>query len=121
MLVNVGNDNKLLTCCFIVYFVCTTAVRGSGGCSDDHPQTRVRFGRKIIEMSNDDEILVALEDVEEDEAAVQGGDESSQGKRGDERSNANKSVWPRSGLQTQSYYRKLSIWKKLPRGEGQIF
>jgi len=30
-------------------------------------------------------------------------------------------VWPWSGLQAQSYYHKLSIWKKLIRGEGQIF
>ena len=40
---------------------------------------------------------------------------------GDERSNADGSVWPRSGLQVQSYYRKLSIWKNLIRREGQIF
>ena len=99
ILVNVGNDNKLLTCCFIAYFVCRAVVRGSDGCSDDHPQTRVRVGGEIIEMSNDKEILVAAEDVGEDEAAVQGGEESSQGKAADERSDANESMWPRSGLQ----------------------
>jgi len=37
-------------------------------------------GGEIIEMSDDHEISVALEDVGEDEAAVQGGEESSQGK-----------------------------------------
>jgi len=94
----VGNENKLLTCCFIVCFVCRAGVRGSGECSDDHPQTRVRVGGEVIEMSDDDEISVASEDVGEDEAVVQGGKESSQGKGSDERSNGNESVWPRSGL-----------------------
>ncbi|KAJ8424121.1 hypothetical protein Cgig2_009705 [Carnegiea gigantea] len=55
-------------------------VRGSGECNDDHPQTRVRVGGEVIEMSDDDEISVASDDVGEDEAAVQGGEESSQGK-----------------------------------------
>ncbi|KAJ8428094.1 LOW QUALITY PROTEIN: hypothetical protein Cgig2_013306 [Carnegiea gigantea] len=53
-------------------------VRGSGECSDDHPQTRVRVGEEVIEMSDDDEISVVSEDMGEDEAAVQGGEESSQ-------------------------------------------
>ena len=114
-----GNENKLLTCCFIVYFVYRAGVRGSGECSDDHPQTRVRVGGEVIQMSDDDEISVASEDVREDEAAVQGGEESNQGKGADERSNGNESVWLRSGLQAQSYYHKLSIWKKLLRGEGE--
>ncbi|KAJ8428044.1 hypothetical protein Cgig2_007621 [Carnegiea gigantea] len=35
------------------------AVSGSGGCIDDHPQTRLRVGGEIIEMSDDDEISVA--------------------------------------------------------------
>jgi len=95
----VGNDNKLLTCCLIVYFVRGAAGSGSGGCSDGHPQTRLRLGGEIIKMSDDDEISVASEDVGEDEAAVQGGEESSQGKAADERSDANESMWPRSGLQ----------------------
>ncbi|KAJ8442637.1 hypothetical protein Cgig2_003681 [Carnegiea gigantea] len=38
----------------------------------------LRVGGEIIEMSDDDEILVVSEDVGEDEAAVQGGEESSQ-------------------------------------------
>ncbi|KAJ8438307.1 hypothetical protein Cgig2_018787 [Carnegiea gigantea] len=33
----------------------------------------------------------------------------------------NDNVWPCSGMQARSYHRKLSIWKKLIRGEGQIF
>jgi len=73
----VANDNKLLTCFFIVYFIGRAAVNGSGRCSDDHLQTRLRVGRKIIEMSDDDEISVASEDVGEDEVAVEGGEESS--------------------------------------------
>ena len=116
-----GNDNKLLTICLIVYFVHRAAGSGSGGCSDGQPQSRVRVGGEIIEMSDDDEISVASEDMGEDEAAIQGGEESSQGKGGDERSDGNDSMWLRSGLQAQSYYRKLSIWKKLLREEGQIF
>ncbi|KAJ8425493.1 LOW QUALITY PROTEIN: hypothetical protein Cgig2_029575 [Carnegiea gigantea] len=52
-------------------------VSGSGGCNDDYPQIRLRVGREIIEMSDDDEISVASEDVGEDEAAVEGGEESS--------------------------------------------
>jgi len=42
----VGNDNKLLTCCFFVYFIRRAAMSGSGGCIDDHPQTRMRVGGK---------------------------------------------------------------------------
>ncbi|KAJ8443291.1 hypothetical protein Cgig2_015769 [Carnegiea gigantea] len=53
-------------------------VRGSGECSDDHTQTKVRVGEEVIEMSDDDEISVASEDVGEDEAAVQGREEGSQ-------------------------------------------
>ncbi|KAJ8452483.1 hypothetical protein Cgig2_000072 [Carnegiea gigantea] len=57
-----------------------TAVSESGGCIDDHPQTRLRVGGKIIEMSNDYEISVASEDVGEDEAAAKGGEEGSKAK-----------------------------------------
>ncbi|KAJ8432834.1 LOW QUALITY PROTEIN: hypothetical protein Cgig2_008548 [Carnegiea gigantea] len=56
------------------------AVSGSRGCIDDHPQTRLRVGGKIIEMSDDYEISVTLEDVGKDEAAAKGGEESSKGK-----------------------------------------
>ena len=58
-----ANDNKLLTYCFIMYFICWAAVSRSGGCNDDHPQTRLRVGGEIIEMSGDDEISVAMENV----------------------------------------------------------
>ena len=75
-----SNDNKLLTCCFIMYFIRMVAVSGIGECSDDHPQTRLRVGEEIIEMSDDNEISVTLEDVGEDEATVEGGQERSQGK-----------------------------------------
>ncbi|KAJ8425093.1 hypothetical protein Cgig2_007815 [Carnegiea gigantea] len=53
------------------------AVSESGGCIDDHPQTRLRVSGEIIEMFNDDEILIVLEDVGEDMAAAEGGEESS--------------------------------------------
>ena len=75
-----GNDNKLLTCCFFIYFIRMAVVSESGGCIDDHLQTRLRVGGEIIEMSDDDEISVALDDVEEDEAAAEGGEENSKGK-----------------------------------------
>ncbi|KAJ8430122.1 hypothetical protein Cgig2_007095 [Carnegiea gigantea] len=39
------------------------AATGSGGCIDDHPQTRLRVSGEIIEMSNDDEISVTSKDV----------------------------------------------------------
>ncbi|KAJ8441456.1 LOW QUALITY PROTEIN: hypothetical protein Cgig2_023642 [Carnegiea gigantea] len=38
-------------------------VSGRGGCSDNHPQTRLRVSGDIIEMSDDDEISVASEDL----------------------------------------------------------
>ncbi|KAJ8443355.1 hypothetical protein Cgig2_015836 [Carnegiea gigantea] len=56
------------------------AVSRHGGCIDDHPQTRLIVGGEVIEMSDNDEISVASEDVAEDEAATEGGDESSKGK-----------------------------------------
>ncbi|KAJ8424059.1 hypothetical protein Cgig2_032151 [Carnegiea gigantea] len=56
------------------------AVSESGRCIDDHPQIRLRVGREITEMSDDDEISVASKDVGEDEAAAEGGEESSKGK-----------------------------------------
>ena len=64
-----------------VYFVHRTAVSESGRCIDDHPQTRLRVGGEIIEMSDDYEISVASEDVGEDEAAAEGGEEGSKGKK----------------------------------------
>ena len=39
----------------------------------------------------------------------------------DEDVNSNANVWPWSGIQVQNYYHKLSIWRKLIRGEEQIF
>ncbi|KAJ8423694.1 hypothetical protein Cgig2_003378 [Carnegiea gigantea] len=41
-----------------------------GGCIGDHPQTRLRVGREIIELSDDYEISVASEDVGDDEGAL---------------------------------------------------
>ncbi|KAJ8429409.1 hypothetical protein Cgig2_025596 [Carnegiea gigantea] len=48
-----------------------------GGCIGDHPQTRLRLDGKIIELSDDDEISIAFEDVSDDEAAAEGGEEGS--------------------------------------------
>ena len=53
--------------------------------------------------------------VEGDDASVVSND------GGDEEINPNGNLWPRSGVQSQSYYRKLSIWKNVIRDDGQIF
>lgn len=74
---NVGNENTSLAFYFSGYFICRVVVSERGGCANDHPQTRLRVGREIIEMSDDDEISIASEDVEEDEAAAEGGEENS--------------------------------------------
>ena len=55
------------------------------------------------------------------ETTAKGVDEGSKGSGGDKVNNDNSSIWPQLGLQTQSYYRKLSICKKSIRGVGQIF
>ena len=40
---------------------------------------------------------------------------------GDDEINRNGNVWPRSGVQAQSYYRKLTVWKNVIRGWGKYF
>ena len=52
----------------------------TGRCVGDHLQTRLRLGGKIIELSDDDEISVASEDVGNDEAAAEGGEEGNKGR-----------------------------------------
>jgi len=42
------------------YFIRRAAVNESGRCIDDHPQTRLRVGGEIVELSDDDEISVAI-------------------------------------------------------------
>ncbi|KAJ8425524.1 hypothetical protein Cgig2_013251 [Carnegiea gigantea] len=55
-------------------------VSESGGCIDDHPQTRLKVGGEIIELSGDDEISVASEDVGNDKAVAEGGGKGSKAK-----------------------------------------
>lgn len=93
----------------------------TGRCNDDHPQSRMRVGEEIIELYDDDETSVASEDEADDKAAVEGGEEGNKDRRVENSSDTNDNVWPRSGLHARSYYCKLTIWKKLIRGEGQIF
>jgi len=50
------------------------------------------------EVGEDDEVSVVLDDG------------------GDDEINRNENVWPTSGVQVQSYYRKLSIWKNVIGG-----
>lgn len=92
-----------------------------GGCVGDHTQSRLRLGEEIIELSDDDEIPMASDNVGDEKTPTEGGEEGSKGSGGGERNNEDDSVWPRSGLQAQSYYHKLSVWKKLIRGMRQIF
>ena len=55
------------------------------------------------QMAEDDEVSVVSDDG------------------GDDDINRNGNVWQRSGVQAQSYYRKLGVWKNVIRGVGQIF
>ncbi|KAJ8437177.1 LOW QUALITY PROTEIN: hypothetical protein Cgig2_003806 [Carnegiea gigantea] len=52
----------------------------SSGCIGDDRQTRLRLGREIIELSDDDEISVVSEDVGDEEIAVEEGEEGSKGR-----------------------------------------
>ena len=60
-------------------------------------------GGDTREVAEDDEVSVVSDDG------------------GDEERTRNANVWPRSGVQVHSYYRKLAIWKNVIRGVGQIF
>ncbi|KAJ8437374.1 LOW QUALITY PROTEIN: hypothetical protein Cgig2_020393 [Carnegiea gigantea] len=87
------------------------------------PASRLRLGGDTIEMSDDDEISVASEDVGDEEATKEDdvGDEQAAEKQcghGNKRkgcadgNDVNDNVWPCSGMEARSYHRKLSIWKK---------
>jgi len=94
--------------------------------------SKQRLGGDTIEMLDDGKISITLEDAGDREAAEKdnAGDEGAAEKRCgdgskregcDDVNDVNDNVWPRSGMQARSYHRRLSICKKLIRGEGQIF
>jgi len=74
-----------------------------GGRGSKRPMSCTMVGVDTREVGDGDEVSVASDDG------------------GDEEANRNGNVWPRSGVQAHSYYRKLSIWKNVIRGERQIF
>ncbi|KAJ8433491.1 hypothetical protein Cgig2_018025 [Carnegiea gigantea] len=85
--------------------------------------SRLRLRGDTIEMSDDDEISIATEDAGDEEATKEdnAGDERAAEKQCSDRNKrkgctdgngVNDNVWPRSGMEAQSYHRKLSIWKK---------
>ena len=51
------------------------------GCIGDHPQRKLRLGGEIIELSNDDKIFTASDDVGDEETTKRGGDEGTKRKR----------------------------------------
>ncbi|KAJ8421557.1 hypothetical protein Cgig2_008922 [Carnegiea gigantea] len=67
------------------------------------PQSRPRLEGETIEFPNDNEISMVSNDGCDEEVNESG------------------NVWPQSGLQVQSYYCKLNIWKKLIKAVGHIF
>ncbi|KAJ8432928.1 hypothetical protein Cgig2_023058 [Carnegiea gigantea] len=68
------------------------AVNESDGCIDDHPQTRLRL---------------SSEDVGDDEAIAEGGEEGSKGKGVDERNNTNESL----GKKMDKHKQDMLKWK----------
>ncbi|KAJ8446009.1 hypothetical protein Cgig2_012353 [Carnegiea gigantea] len=96
-------------------------VQGRAETGVQPPQTRLRLGREIIDVSDKDEISVTSNDAGEDDTTDKGGDEGRSGEESAEGNEGNDTIWPRSGLQARNYYQKLSIWKKLISREGQIF
>ncbi|KAJ8428632.1 LOW QUALITY PROTEIN: hypothetical protein Cgig2_015750 [Carnegiea gigantea] len=56
------------------------SVHETDGCIGDHPQTRLRLGREIIELSDDNKISMASKDVGNDDVAAEGGEEGSKGR-----------------------------------------
>ncbi|KAJ8428462.1 hypothetical protein Cgig2_012529 [Carnegiea gigantea] len=87
------------------------------------PTSRLRLGGDTIEISYDNEISVASEDAGDEEATKEDneGDERAAEKQcGDgnkkkgctDQNDVNDNIWPRYGMEAQSYHRKMSIWKK---------
>jgi len=74
-----------------------------GGGGSKRPVSCMMIGGDKREVGKDDEVSVVSDDG------------------GDDEINRNGNVWPRSGVQAQNYYRKLSVWKNVIRGVGQVF
>ena len=69
-----------------------------GGRGNKQTVSYTMVGGDRREVADDDEVSVVSDDG------------------GDEETNRNANVWPRSGVQAHSYYRKLAIWKNVIRG-----
>ena len=91
--------------------------------------SRLRLRGDTIKMYDDDEIFVASEDASDEEATKEDDarderaveEQCGDGKKRKGCADGNDvsdNVWPHSRMQAQSYHCKLSIWKKLIRGEG---
>ena len=66
-----------------------------GGGGRKQPVSRMTVGEDTSKVEEDDEILVVSDDGVDEEI------------------NPNRNVWLRSGVQVQSYYSKLTIWKNV--------
>ncbi|KAJ8446759.1 LOW QUALITY PROTEIN: hypothetical protein Cgig2_000770 [Carnegiea gigantea] len=64
-----------------------------GGCVSDHP---LRLGGDFIELSDDDKISIASDDIGDEETTERRGDEGTKGRGCDEGNNESDSIWPRS-------------------------
>ncbi|KAJ8440774.1 hypothetical protein Cgig2_007180 [Carnegiea gigantea] len=105
---------------------------GSNDASRRRPQKHVVKPRgEIIELFDDDEIIVASNDVGDEETAEIGADEGTQGRGVDEVNNKSDSFWPRSslfmyGIVCAEKLEKQGLmgryqrhWKRLKQGEAE--
>jgi len=81
----------------------------------------LRLGGEFIELFDDNEISIVSDDMGDEETTERRGDEGTKGRGCDEGNDKSDSIWPRTSLQAQSYYRMLSMRKTLIRGVEQIF
>jgi len=96
-----------LSCSNAVDLICNAKCRlidsDVGGGRSKRPVSCMMVGGDRRQTAEDDEVSVVSDDG------------------GDDEINRNGNVWPRSGVQVQSYYRKLAVWKNVIRGVEQIF
>ena len=91
-----------MSCSNAVDLICNAKCRlidsDVGGGRTKRPVSCMMVGGDTREVGEDDEVSVVSDDGGDDEIKRNG------------------NVWPRSGVQAQSYYRKLAIWKNVIRG-----
>ncbi|KAJ8431273.1 hypothetical protein Cgig2_011126 [Carnegiea gigantea] len=73
-----------------------------GECGVEQLQTKLRLEGWIIELSDDDEISIALDDAGGEDTTQKGCDEGTIGKGYAEGNDGNDNVWPQSSLQAES-------------------